>query len=65
MAFILSKSECNKSWLLSFESRKAGDDIEENNCINFEEAAALRFSIYAAILLITAISAGYIAVSFP
>jgi hypothetical protein len=45
--------------------RKDGEDIEVNNCSSFELAAALRFSIEAAILLITAKRAGYTAVSFP
>lgn len=58
MAFILSNNDCRSSWLVSFASKKEGDDIEANNCINFEDAEALRFSIYAAILLITANKAG-------
>jgi len=51
--------------LLSLESRKPGDDIEENNCNSFDEADALKSSRYAAILLMTARRAGYIAVSLP
>jgi hypothetical protein len=52
MAFMLSKRDCRR-------------DIEENNCRSFDEAAALKFSRYAAMLLMTANKAGYIAVSLP
>jgi hypothetical protein len=51
--------------LLSFDSRNPGDDIEEKSCSNLDEAEALRFSRCAAMLLMTANSAGYMAVSFP
>lgn len=65
MAFILSSNDCSRLWLLSFASKKLGEDIEEKSWRSFEEADALRFSRYAAILLITASKAGYIAVSLP
>lgn len=51
--------------MLLFDSKNPGDDIEEKSCSNFDEAEALRFSRCAAILLMTANSAGYMAVSFP
>jgi hypothetical protein len=51
--------------LLSFARRNDGEDIDENKCSNFELAEALRFSMYAATLLITENNAGYTAVSFP
>jgi len=65
IAFMLSNNECRRSWLLSFESRNPGEDIEENRWSNLDETDALRFSRWAAMLLITAINAGYMAVSFP
>ena len=58
MAFMLSNSDCSRSWLLSFDSRKPGEDIDEKSCRSFEEAEALKFSRYAAMLLMTANKAG-------
>ena len=58
MAFMLSKSDCKRSWLLSFASRKPGEDMDEKSCRSFEDAEALRFSRYAEILLMTANKAG-------
>jgi len=58
MAFMLSKSDCKRSWLLSFDRRNPGEDIEEKSCRSFEDAEALKFSRYAAMLLMTANKAG-------
>ncbi len=58
MAFMLSKSDCKRSWLLSFDSRNPGEEIEEKSCRSFEDAEALKFSRYAAMLLMTANKAG-------
>jgi hypothetical protein len=58
IAFMLSSSDWRRSWLLSFVNKKPGDDIDEKSCNSFEEAEALRFSRYAAMLLITANNAG-------
>ena len=65
MAFMLSSNDRRRSWLLSLASRKPGDDIDEKRWRSFEETEALIFSRYAAMLLITASKAGYIACSFP
>lgn len=51
--------------MLSFANRNAGDDIDEKSWSSLDEADALTFSRWAAILLMTASNAGYIAVSFP
>lgn len=65
IAFMLSNNDFRRSWLLSLDNRKPGDDIEAKSCSSFADAEGLRSSRYAAILLMTAINAGYIAVSFP
>jgi hypothetical protein len=39
-------------------NRNPGEDIDEKSWSSFEEADALRFSRYAAMLLMTASSAG-------
>jgi hypothetical protein len=64
-AFMLSNNERRRSWLLSLASKNPGDDIDEKRWRSLEETEALRFSRYAAMLLMTASSAGYIACSFP
>jgi hypothetical protein len=56
--FIDSRSELNKSWLLSFASRKEGEDMDENSCNNFEHVVMLMPSKYAETLLMTASKAG-------
>jgi hypothetical protein len=51
--------------LFSFANKKLGDDIEANKCISFELGALPRFCTYAAMLLMMANRAGYMASSFP
>jgi hypothetical protein len=58
MAFIDSSSDVNKSWLLSFARRKEGEDMEEKSCISLEQVAIFMPSRDAAMLFITASSAG-------
>lgn len=58
MALMLSSKDVRRSWLLSLESRKPGEDIEENSCKSFVEAEALIFSRYAAMLFMIASNAG-------
>lgn len=65
MEFIASSRERRRVWFVSFASRKDGEDIEEKSCMSFAHDAGLKPSRYGAMLLMTATSAGYIAVSFP
>jgi hypothetical protein len=44
IAFMLSNSECRRSWLLSFANKNPGDDIEEKSWSSLDDAEALRFS---------------------
>lgn len=63
--FIDSRRECNNAWFVSFASRKAGADIEANNCTSFVLAAAERGLIWGATFAIIASNAGYTAPSLP
>ena len=65
MAFIDSKSDLRRSWLLSFANKNEGDDMEIKSCISLALDVPLIPSKCAAILFITAKSAGYMAESLP
>jgi hypothetical protein len=65
MAFIASSNDWSKVWLLSFASKKLGEDIDANSWSNFELGARPRFCTYAAMLLMMASRAGYMASSLP
>lgn len=51
--------------MFSFANKKLGDDIDANSCSSFELGARPRFWTYAAMLLMMASKAEYIASSFP
>lgn len=40
MEFMDSRSECNSAWFVSLANKKAGADMEANNCTIFVLAAA-------------------------
>ena len=65
MALIDSNKDVKRVWFVSFANRKLGDDIEANSCKRFEQVIELSFSRYAAILLMIASRAGYMASNFP
>ena len=58
MAFIDSNSELRRVWFVSFAKRNDGDDMEAKSCRSLYEAKGLRFSKYAAVLLMMARRAG-------
>lgn len=58
MAFMLSSSDRRRSWLLSLANKNPGEDIEEKSWSSLDDAEALRFSRWGAILLMTASNAG-------
>lgn len=60
-----SSKECKRLWLDSLANKKAGADIELNNCISRELASAETPVRCGAILFSIASIAGYTAVSLP
>lgn len=65
MALMASSKDFNSRWLVSLANRNEGEDMVLNSCMIFAQVGLLSPSRYAAVLLITARSAGYMAVSRP
>jgi hypothetical protein len=65
MALMASSNDRRRLWLVSLASRNEGEDMELNNCMILAQVGPLSPSRYAAMLLMTARSAGYMAESFP